>query len=284
MTSTVGIIGYPLRHSISPAFQQAAFDFYGMDVRYVVWETPPDDLAQRMQTLRAADVLGANVTVPYKEAVRPYLDRLAEPAQRTGAVNTIVNRDGVLEGHNTDVTGFLRALKQDGGFDPASKRVLLLGAGGAARAVAHALTEAGVASLTIANRTVERAQALAAVLGGSTTLQAVPLDRTALEKSNRWDLIVNCTTLGMRHGAGENESPLPDDLIPSHALVYDLVYNPESTPLLRAAARVGARTLGGLPMLVYQGAEAFQLWTDREAPLSVMVQASRRALEANEVA
>ena len=284
MTSTVGIIGYPLRHSISPAFQQAAFDFYGMDVQYVVWETPPDGLAQRMQALRAADVLGSNVTVPHKEAVRPYLDRLAEPAQRTGAVNTIVNRDGVLEGHNTDVTGFLRALKEDGDFDPGARRVLLLGAGGAARAVAHALVDVGVASLTIANRTVERALALAAALGGSTALQAVPLERAALEKSNGWDLIINCTTLGMRHGTGENESPMPDDLIPSHALVYDLVYNPESTPLLRAAARLGARTLGGLPMLVYQGADAFQLWTGRAAPLPVMLQAGRQALKANEVA
>ena len=279
MTLAVGIIGYPLGHSISPAFQQAAFDFYGMDARYMVWETPPDGLAQRMQALRIPDTLGANVTVPHKEAVRPYLDRLANAAQRTGAVNTIVSRDGALEGHNTDVTGFLRALKEDGGFDPAGKRVLLLGAGGAARAVAYALVDAGMASIAIANRTVERAQRLVDGLGNDAISEAVSLERAALASQDGWDLIVNCTSLGMLHGSGEGQSPLPVNIIPSNTLVYDLVYNPQETPLLQEARKAGARALGGLPMLVYQGAEAFQLWTGKEAPLKVMFGAARQALE-----
>ena len=284
MTNTVGIIGYPLGHSISPAFQQAAFDFYGMDARYVAWETPPEDLARRIASLQATDILGAGVTVPHKEAVLPYMGRLGEAAQRTGAVNTIINRDGILEGHNTDGAGFLKGLKDDGDFDPTGKRALLLGAGGAARAVAYALVGAGVASLAIANRTAERAHRLVELVGAGTTSEVVALANDALRGQEGWDLIVNCTTLGMRHGTAEDKSPLPADLIPSRALVYDLVYNPQETPLLRDARKAGARTLGGLPMLVYQGAEAFQLWTGREAPLDVMFEAARKALEAKEVA
>ncbi len=281
-TLTVGIVGYPLGHSISPVFQQAAFDYYGMDARYLAWETPPDGLAQRIQSLRDTNILGANVTVPHKEAVSSSLDSLSQAASRTGAVNTIVNRPDKsgLEGHNTDVPGFLRALREDGGFDPRGKRALLLGAGGAARAVAYALSGAGVASLTIANRTVQRAQRLANGLGIGAITQVVAMEHDALAVDNGWDLIVNTTTLGMWHNAGESQSPLPAGLIPSHALVYDLVYNPPETPLLREAGRAGARALGGLPMLVYQGAEAFQLWTGKEAPLEVMLEAARRALEA----
>jgi len=277
-TLNVGIIGYPLGHSISPAFQQAAFDHYGMDARYLVWETPLDGLTQRIQSLRAPSVLGANVTVPHKEAVRSSLDSLSEAAGRTGAVNTIVNRNGLLEGHNTDVPGFLRALKEDSGFDPRGKRVLLLGAGGAARAAAYALADAGVASLTIANRTAERAQRLIQVLGIGAIAKAIPMERDALASDHGWDLIINTTTLGMWHSPGEGQSPLPASLIPPRALVYDLVYNPPDTPLLLEARKAGARTLGGLPMLVYQGAEAFQLWTGKEAPLKVMFEAARRAL------
>ncbi|MBI4200171.1 MAG: shikimate dehydrogenase [Chloroflexi bacterium] len=283
MTATVGIIGSPLRHSISPIFQQAAFDFLGLDIRYEVWETARERLSGRVQELRAPGVLGANVTVPHKEAVVPLLDRLAESASRLGAVNTIVRSNGLLVGHNTDASGFLRALREDGGLEPGSKRVLVLGAGGAARAVAIALAEAGVASITIANRTVGRATRLASGLAGGVAARAVPLEAGTLaalrEAQGPWDLIVNCTTVGMRHGPAEGHSPLATGLIPAQALVYDLVYNPPETPLLRQARKTGARTLGGLPMLVYQGAESFRLWTGREPPLAVMLEAARRALE-----
>ena len=282
MTARVGIIGYPLRHSLSPAFQQAAFDHYGMDVRFHTWETPPDRLARMVDELRAPDALGANVTVPHKEAVIPLLDKTADSARSVGAVNTVVNRNGVLEGHNTDTTGFLRALKEEGAFDPAGKRVLLLGAGGAARAVAQVLASQGVASLTVANRTLERAQGIVMGLPANRRLEAAPLTTEAMGDGDRWDLIVNCTTLGMRHGPGEDESPLLPGAISADTLVYDLVYNPRETPLLGEARKAGARTLGGLPMLVYQGAEAFTLWTGREAPLPVMLQAAEEALEETE--
>ena len=279
MTARVGIIGYPLGHSVSPAFQQAAFDHYGMDVLFHVWETPPDWLAQMVDELRAPDALGANVTVPHKEAVMPLLNLLVESVQNVGAVNTVVNRSGVLEGHNTDTTGFLRALKEDGAFEPAGKRVLLLGAGGAARAVAQVLVSQQVASLTVANRTLERALGLVAELSADCRLDAVALTSEALGDGDRWDLTVNCTTVGMRHGPGEGRSPLPAGAISADTLVYDLVYNPQETPLIQEAKKAGARTLGGLPMLVYQGADAFTLWTGREAPLPVMFHAAEQALE-----
>ena len=276
MTSTVGIVGYPLRHSVSPAFQQAAFDHLGIDARYLAWETPPNALAERMESLRGPSLLGANVTVPHKQAVVSFLDEVSQAAQDTGAVNTIVNEEGRLTGHNTDATGFLRALQVDAGFQAQGKRVLVLGAGGSARAVVYCLLKQGAGRVTIANRTVERAHRLIQTLGSPRNAEAAPLGMT--ESSNGWDLIVNCTTLGMRHAPGEKETPLPSDAIPANSLVYDLVYNPEETPLLQAAAKAGARTLGGLPMLIYQGAEAFRLWTGREAPVEVMFQAARRAL------
>ena len=276
MTSTVGIIGYPLRHSASPAFQQAAFDHLGIDAKYLAWETPPDALAERMAFLRGPGILGANVTVPHKQAVVPFLDEVSQAARDTGAVNTIVNREGRLTGHNTDVTGFLRALREDAGFQAQGKRALALGAGGSARAAVYGLLQQGVGRITIANRTVERARRLIESLGSPANAEAAPLETT--QASDDWDLIVNCTTLGMRHAPGEKESPLPVDAIPAHSLVYDLVYNPEQTPLLQAAAKAGARTLSGLPMLIYQGAEAFRLWTGRDAPVEVMFQAARRVL------
>ena len=276
MTSTVGIIGYPLGHSVSPAFQQAAFDHLGIDANYLAWETTPDALAGRMESLRGPGLLGANVTVPHKQAVVPFLDEVSQAAQDTGAVNTIVNQKGSLMGYNTDVTGFLRALQADAGFQAQGKRVLVLGAGGSARAVVYGLLKEGAGQVTIANRTVERAHQLVETLGSPGNVDAVLLEPAEL--SNGWDLIVNCTTLGMRHAPGEKETPLSSDAIPASSLVYDLVYNPEETPLLQAAAKAGARTLGGLPMLIYQGAEAFRLWTGRDAPVDVMFQAARRAL------
>jgi shikimate dehydrogenase len=279
MTKLLGIIGYPLGHSVSPAFQQAALDSCGVDAHYLAWATPPAELPGRMRSLRASEVLGANVTVPHKEAAMPYLDSLSEEARRIGAVNTIVNRGGRLEGHNTDVAGFMRALREDGGFDPRGRRVLLLGAGGAAKAVAFGLADGGVASLTIANRTVERAQELASAIKGRAPVHALPLAHAALAGDGPWELIVNTTTLGMAGSPGAHETPLPASLIPRDALVYDVVYNPEATPLLQEAAKAGARTLGGLPMLVYQGAEAFRLWTGLDAPVGVMLAAARKALE-----
>ncbi|MBI2867261.1 MAG: shikimate dehydrogenase [Chloroflexi bacterium] len=276
MTLAVGILGYPIKHSISPVFQQAAFDALGIDARYEAWEVPPDKLAEAVARLRRPECLGANVTIPHKEAVTPMLDQAMPHVQRIGAVNTIVNQRGKLAGYNTDVEGFLRALREDGGFDPKGKTALVLGAGGSARAVCFGLAEAGVEALFLVNRTLARAQALAQ--------EMKPLVRhvIALPWTEEWpgayDLLVNCTSLGMAHGADEGRSPAEGRTLPRDALVYDLVYRPAVTPLLAQAERAGCRILGGLPMLVYQGAASFTLWTGQPAPLPVMFAAARKAL------
>lgn len=274
----LGLIGYPLKHSISPAFQQAAFDHCGLAARYEAWETAPAEVPAAIARLRGEDYLGLNVTVPHKQAVLPLLDEVDPLAQRIGAVNTIVKRGGRLIGHNTDADGFLRGLRVDGGFDPGGRRAVLLGAGGAARAVAFALLGAGASHLWLVNRNEERAAALAGDLGEA-RVSVAPLRASHLAPLlSQADLLVNCTTVGMAHAPGAGQSVLPAELLAPHLVVYDLVYTPEETPLLAAARRAGARAIGGLPMLVYQGAAAFTLWFARPAPVEVMFAAARQAL------
>ena len=281
MTRLAGIFGYPLAHSLSPAFQQAAFNHYGMDARYIAWETPPDALEAEVAKLRGGDFIGANVTIPHKRNVMDFLDEIDPLAQAIGAVNTIVKIDGKLIGRNTDAQGFLRPLKEDAGFDPEGKRALLLGAGGAARAAAFALCQERVATLAIANRTPQRAEALAAELRGNaaTTLSALSLADPALEDiALQSDLIVNSTSVGMRHADAEGQTPLAGGAIPHDAVVMDMVYNPQHTPLLAAARSAGARAVGGMPMLIYQGAAAFEMWTAKPAPIEAMFAAGNVAL------
>jgi shikimate dehydrogenase len=205
-----------------------------------------------------------------------------------GAVNTVVNRDGRLEGFNTDGYGFLKALREDARFEPAQKNVVILGAGGAARAVAFTLLDEKVSSLVIANRSLTKAENLTTALANrakdnniKTKIAAVHLSVPDIVKAvASCQLIVNCTTVGMKHSPSEGQSPLAPGLIPGGALVYDLVYNPLQTPLLEAAKAAGAITIGGLNMLVYQGAASFQLWTGREAPLDIMLSTAQKALVA----
>jgi shikimate dehydrogenase len=275
MTRRAGIIGHPVAHSLSPVFQSAAFAHCGFDVVYERWDTPAAKLAERVAALRDRDVLGANVTIPHKEAVIPLLDEMGGQSARMGAVNTIVNRDGRLFGFNTDGPGFVAALKAEAVFDPAGKRMLLLGAGGAARGIAFALAEANAAAVAIANRTRERAARLADEVGGpGGIVRAVPFDVALGE----YDCVVNCTSVGM-HG-GPEPAGLPVGLSDARpgTLVVDIVYAPELTPLLAEATRRGLRTLGGLPMLIYQGALAFELWTGVRAPIDVMFAAARNEL------
>ena len=280
MAATLGIIGYPIGHSISPVFQQAALDHLGIDATYQAFEVTPDQVGQFVNGLRRPGVLGINVTVPHKEAVVPHLDEVDDWATAAGAVNTILNRSGRLTGHNTDGSGFLRALRDVAGFETPGSRVLVLGAGGAARGVVLALVREKVDSLTIANRTLARAQRLVELASPSRIdSQAIPLDGSVLATAaSSADLIVNCTTIGMSHGPDEEGSPLPPGCIPSTALVNDLVYNPLETPLLRAAGQAGAFCLGGIHMLVYQGAASFEMWTGRDAPVAVMLEAATRAM------
>ncbi len=280
MTLRLGLIGDPIAHSISPLFQQAALDALGLDARYEAWLTVRSDLPARIAALRAPDILGANVTVPHKQAVLPLLDGVDQLAARAGAVNTIVNDRGQPMGYNTDIGGFSAALRLEGGYEPAGVYAVVLGAGGAARAVVLALIEAGVERLLVLNRTVAKAEELVHELapgcGAAAPLIGEPA--TIRKRLAGADLIVNCTAAGMLHGAGDGVSPLPDEAIPLGAFVADIVANPAETPLMRAAAVRGCRTLGGLPMLVRQGALAFEQWTGRDAPIDVMFASARRAM------
>ena len=286
MTQFISVIGYPLRHSVSPDFQQAALDYYKLDIRYEAREVKTADLLSAIYKLRQPQNLGANITVPHKEETLHLIDEVDDFARLVGAVNTIVNRDGKLAGFNTDAHGFLKALRDDARFKPENKRAIVLGAGGAARAVGFALLQESVSSLIIANRTLAKAESLVDSLTKHAANNKISAEIAAMswqsskltEAVKNCQLIVNCTSLGMKGSPYEAQSPLVSDLIPKDALVYDLVYNPPETPLLKIAREAGADTIGGLPMLVYQGAASFKLWTGREAPLDIMFSAARQAL------
>ena len=276
MTQRLGIIGYPIGHSISPIFQQAGLDHLGIDATYEKWEVTPEGVGDFVAGLRAPGTLGINITVPHKQAVIPFLDEVDEWATAAGAVNTIVNHDGHLTGHNTDGPGFLRALLVETGYDPSRTRALILGAGGAARGILLALVRGGVDSLVIANRTLERAETLAQLSSDNGVgSEAISLSGDALtEAAASANLIVNCTTMGMSHGPDEHGSPISAAQIPATAIVNDVVYTPLLTPILKEAAAAGATALGGLPMLVYQGVLSFQMWTGVDAPVDVMLAAA----------
>jgi shikimate dehydrogenase len=291
MSRYIGLIGYPLKHSISPYFQQAALDYYRLDIRYAAWETDPAQLPDIVNGLREPKNVGANVTVPYKEVALPLLDEVDDLASLIGAVNTIVKKDDRLLGFNTDAYGFIEALNKEGRFDPEGKRVVILGAGGAGKAVAFALVQRKVASLAITDGIFERARALTENLvryikGAPPSLKALEPNVTAFQWQglssaktlNNCDLIVHCTTIGMKYSSQERQSPLSLEVIPKSVLVYDLVYNPWLTPLLKLAQKAGANILGGLPMLVYQGAASFKLWTDKEAPVDIMFNKAKEIL------
>ena len=281
-TQIVGLLGWPVSHSLSPAMHNAAFAHLDLDWRYVplpVDPARPGVIPQAVAGLRALGLRGANVTVPHKQAVMGCVDRLSPAAEAIGAVNTIaVDNDGSLLGDNTDAAGFIGDLR-DHGVDLQDRHVLVLGAGGSARAIVYGLAQADVARIAIANRTVAAAQALTAALqpharGCPIMAFGLPADLQGL--AAQADLIVNCTSLGMTPNV--DTSPWPEDLpFRSGQIVYDLVYNPPATKLLRQAARMGAQAIGGLGMLVWQGAFAFERWTGAPAPVDVM----RSAAEAH---
>lgn len=281
-TSSVGprqvrLIGYPIAHSLSPVMHDAAFAALGIPAEYRLLETQPGELAAAIALLREPAYLGANVTIPHKEQVLSLLDEISPLAERTGAVNTIVKRGQTLRGENTDIGGFLWPLRLgDAALD--RWRVTILGAGGAVRGVAVALLDSGVPHLTIVNRTVDRARALATALGDP-RITALGLDDPwvggALAGS---DLLVNAIPTGWHPGDPTPLEPALLARLPAHALVYDLAYR--KTSLLHAAEARGLATLDGLPMLVEQGALAFQFWTGKEAPRRVMWAAAQAKREA----
>ncbi len=268
------LLGHPVAHSLSPAMQNAALRALGLDYEYRLLPVPPEGLVEKVAELRDGDVAGFNVTIPHKVVIIPLLDELDETASTVGAVNTVVNRDGRLRGYNTDCLASTRALGGAYG-DLAGCRVVVLGAGGAARAVASGLAS-HAEWIKIIARDEEKAKALAkqirgtdAEIRGGGLGEAPGMIRSA-------DILVNTTPVGMSPNRGE--SPADASVLHPGLLVFDLVYNPERTRLLADAEAAGARALGGLAMLVYQGAEAFRLWTGREAPEALMMRAAREAL------
>ncbi|MDP6604630.1 MAG: shikimate dehydrogenase [Dehalococcoidia bacterium] len=276
---TIALLGHPVAHSLSPHFQQAALDAAGVDARYEAWDTLPASLPQAVERLRSAGLLGANITVPHKVEALRLIDRPDALAELVGAVNTITNRDGLLYGTNTDVHGVLQSL-EDGGVEIAGRTVLLIGAGGAARAVVVAMRQGRAGALTIANRTEARAHDVASAAGDELPVAVCPLDPSTTpfqEAMARSELVIHSTSLGMRNGPDEQATAVPAELFRAGQTAFDLVYTPERTPFLQAAERAGARTIGGLSMLVHQGAESFRLWTGEQPPLDVMFEAARTA-------
>lgn len=271
MTTYVGLFGWPVAHSRSPQMHNAAFIHLGVDWEYLLLPVAPSDVQDAVAGIRALRFAGVNVTVPHKQAVMPALDDVRDDARAIGAVNTIVNRDGRLIGHNTDAAGFLRALRE-AGFSPTGCRAVVLGAGGAARAIVYALLSED-AQVTIANRTVERATALAQRSSEYFDAEpaVVPLSTTddlagAIAAA---DLLVNATSVGMSPAV--DADPLPAEItLPPTITVYDLVYSPRNTKLLQRAHAAGVTAVDGLGMLLHQGAVAFELWTGRDAPIDIM--------------
>lgn len=279
-TKKVGLIGFPVEHSLSPAMHNAAFTELGMhEWHYDLLSTPKEELELRIKSLGEAGYIGANVTLPHKTAALSYVDRVMMAARGVGAINTIVLHEGKLEGHNTDSVGFIMDL-QAHGVAIHRKRALVLGAGGSAHAVVLGLANAG-ANVTVMARREDSAWQLREKVrrGVSFSLRIEVQPLTALAKvATQVDLIVNTTPAGMFPQI--EESPWPAGVpIPSHVFVYDLIYRPRETLFMRQAQEAGAKAIGGLGMLVYQGAAAFELWTGQVAPVEVMKRAVETQLE-----
>ncbi|MHB1357405.1 MAG: shikimate dehydrogenase [Anaerolineae bacterium] len=273
-TRITGVFGWPVAHSLSPIMHNAAFADLSLDWCYVPFAVSPDNLPQAVEAIRALGLQGINVTVPHKQAVISLLDQLTPEAQAIGAVNTILVTESGLLGHNTDAAGFSYSLKQ-ASFEVYGKRVLVLGAGGAARAVVYALQCEG-ACITLLNRTREHAVELATSIGGDITVGT--LDSEMLQNwADKAQLVVNTTSVGMWPLV--DASPWTESVhFPRHTLLYDLVYNPRRTRLVNLALQAGARYVDGLWMLVHQGAAAFSLWTGKHPNTELMFRAADHAL------
>lgn len=261
VTRVAGVIGDPVRHSLSPAIHNAAFRETGLDWIFVAFPVAAGDSRVALDGVRALGIDGLSVTMPHKEAVAGAVDRLSPAARALGAVNTVVREGTELVGHSTDGEGFIDALRADEGFDARNARCAVLGAGGAARAVVFALAEAGAGDIAIVNRTPANASRAAALAGGRGRVASLGDVAAA-------DLVVNATPIGMLSLGGG--SPLTAEHLRPGQLVVDLVYVPPVTPLMRVARDVGAHAVSGVGMLVHQAAHAFRLWTGHDAPLAAM--------------
>lgn len=280
MPNLVGIIGYPLGHTLSPAMHNAAFKELGLDWEYRPFEITPPNLIAAVNDLRSQPITGFNVTIPHKETLIPLLDEVTKLVKIIGAVNTVKVQAGRLIGYNTDGEGFIESLKEDAKENPAGKKIVVLGAGGASRAVCVMLAKKRAKNVVITDIDGKKAEALANYVGSlfETSFSFVPPNSPALQSIlAAADLLINTTPIGMQPKT--EQSPLAEKVTLSpRLLVYDLVYAPSETKLLRTAKAAGCRTCSGLGMLVRQGALAFTLWTGKEAPISVMRKAAEQTL------
>ena len=269
-TQVYGIIGDPISHSFSPQMHTAAFWDIGFNGVYLPFPISAVDLPQLLPALQLMSVQGFNVTVPYKEQIIPYLDQLSETAQVLGSVNTVIRKNGQWFGHSTDGIGFLRGLEQKG-WPVQSQRILVLGAGGSAKAISYALLKAGAAKVDLQNRDQAKAESWSATLR-----QHFEAVRVGTKKSGSYDLLVNCTSVGLKSA----ETPMKKEDLAQFPKVIDIIYNPAKTQLLLDAESAGLEWDNGLSMLLFQGVESFELWTQKKAPLEVMRQSLQQQIGA----
>jgi shikimate dehydrogenase len=268
-TKITGIIGYPLTYTISPAIHNRAFEKLGLDICYIPLVVEPKNLVKAVLGLKALNFIGFNVTMPHKETILPLLDELSEEVRLIQAINTVVVKDNKLFGHNTDGQGFLSSLREIR-IDSVGKKIVIIGAGGAARAVTVALAREGAAAIYIVNRTLERAENLRELLKKNfphVYAKTLQFTEQLADIIKRADIVINATPIGMQEG---EKPPIPVDSLHERQVVCDLIYKPAETELLKISREKGAVTLGGLKMLVYQAALAFELWTKQRAPVEVM--------------
>lgn len=275
-TGLFALIGDPVEHSKSPDMMNAALREMQLPDVYLAFKVEPSCLKDAVAGFRALGVKGWNVTIPHKVAIMDNLDMIDETAQAIGAVNTVVYENGKWVGYNTDGPGYLRSLEEEWSLPFSSLNVVIVGAGGAARAVGYTLAKAGVPHITVLNRTLSKAEALGRHLSSLTQLEAYSLNegRKAIGKA---DLIINTTSVGMAPKV--HETPIPVEWIGQGQYVSDLIYHPRETMLLRGAKARGAQVQSGLGMLVYQAAIAFEKWTGKEAPVPLMKQVLSASLK-----
>ncbi len=277
-----GVVGYPVNHSLSPGMHNAAFKSLGINANYLAFEIKPDVLPLFLKQLNKLGISGVNLTLPHKEIAYKYLRNMSKEARETGTVNTIKNTNGKLFGESTDAYGLLASLKEE--FKLTSlknKSILLLGAGGAASAVAGKLASSGIKTLYIANRTQEKAVRLAEKTESSSSTRCfvIPLDDKAVSMViSDVDLLINATSSGLKL---TDKPPVTWSALRKGLLVYDMIYNPPITPLLKEAKKAGAICANGLGMLLHQGARAFTIWTGKKAPLTVMRNALSKSVKSS---
>ena len=275
-TILVGVIGNPVKHSLSPVILNAAFREAKINWVYTAFETPEEKLADAIDGIRALGIAGLSVTMPHKAKVCSLLDEISDSAQTLNAVNCIVNDAGKLEGHNTDGDGFLDAVKHDAGLDVAGKKVLVVGSGGSARSIIHSLGKAGAAEIAVINRTKKKALD-ALELAGSVGRY---VEETEIhEVVSEANLVVNATPIGMLDTDDTANFPIEPNLFSKGQLAIDLIYHPISTPWMEALRDLEVEAHGGLSMLIFQAARAFKLWTGKEAPVDAMRKAAMDEIE-----